>query len=136
MATVQDRLTSIDAKLAARVSRSKIGDLIGRVYFQPDGTPDPAEVTIQRFLDQGITSAPWATGTEQIGHRYLVHINRIWWDTNGSTLGRYFVQLSEGSELIPVIVDNQTVGDDKTYVEAIFKVTTEITAETTTINIT
>ena len=131
MATVQNRLARIDARLAARVSRSKIGDLIGRVYFQPDGADSPNEVTIQRFLDQGVTSAPWATGTEQIGHRYLVWINRGWWDINGSILGKYFVQLSEGAELIPVIVDNQTVGDDKTYAEVIFKVTTEITAETT-----
>mgnify|MGYP001800926283 CR=1 FL=1 len=121
MATVIKRLTDIDARLAQRVSRSKIGDLIGRVYFQPDGSPDPSEVTIQRLLDQGVTSAPWATGTEQIAHR---------WDINGEFLGNYFVQLSDGGVLIPVIVDNQTASDDQTYVETIFRVTTEITPTT------
>ena len=127
MATVLQRLTDIDARLAQRVSRSKIGDLIGRVYFQPDGSPNPSEVTIQRLLDQGVTSAPWATGTEQVAHRYLCWINRAWWDVNGEILGKYFVQLSNGGELVPVIVDNQAASDDQTYVETVFKVTTELT---------
>ena len=127
--TVLQRLQSVDERLATKVSRNKIGSLVGRLYFTPDGE-DQAEVSIFRFIDQGITSEPWAVGTEQVGHRYAIRVNRAWWDENGETQGKYHVQLSdELTEQIPVIVENQVIDDNQTYVAMTFRVQTTVTPE-------
>ena len=129
MATVINRLTKIDNRLATRVSRNKIGSLIGRVYFTPNATSVQAEVDIFEFVDQGITTVPWATGTEQVGHRYVAHIDRDWWDLNGAIDGKYQIKTRETGPFIPVTAENQTVEDDKTYVVMIFRVITEVEPE-------
>ena len=116
----------MDARLARKVSRSKIGTLKGRLFFTPDGgTQD--EVTIHRFVDQGVTSESWAVGTEQVGHRYAIQVNREWWDANGALNGIYQVQISDDlEELIPVLPENQVVDDSNTYVDMTFKVVSQI----------
>lgn len=126
MATVINRLTTIDGRLSDRVSRKRIGSLIGRVYFTPNGSTAQEEVLIFKFVDQGVTSVPWATGTEQIGHRYLAHVSRDWWDVNGETEGKYEIRVNETGPLISVMVDNQVAEDDKTYVAISLKVITEV----------
>lgn len=54
----------MDAKLAERVSRQKIGSLKGRVYFQPIGGGDRVTVPIFQYcIPQELETPRWRPGS-------------------------------------------------------------------------
>jgi len=130
--TVNQRLRNVDQLIADRVSRRRLGDLSGRVFWRRKGiNPDTlnlyewAEVPIFGFLDNGYTQEA-GSGTdfvpEQQERTLDVRVNRDWWDTHGTSAIDYQYELSfaDGGDRVPCSFRNASVRDPDTFAAVTF----------------
>lgn len=116
--TVLQKLRAIDLRLAEKVSRNKIGSLVGRVYFQQAGSTTWSEVPLVRFTDQGVSSRNSRIGSQVQGHRFAAEVGRDWWDTVRTLRGNYAVRPTgiASDPLIQCDLEGHVADDSKTTV--------------------
>ena len=124
--TVIARLRKIDKRLADKVSRKRIGSLVGRLWWQSTTDLEPAELPIYQFQDLGTGTAPWAPGASTLAHRYSCRVDGDAYEAIQGLQGEYWVQPEPDGDLLPVEVESQSVPDGQTYAEIGFRVKTEV----------
>jgi len=127
---ILERLRRIDIRIASKVSRDRIGSLVGRVYWQTAGTTRRIEAPIYQFADQGVSSSSFATHQAE-GHFYSARIDGSFWESIRHLKGNWFVSPTGLSRhIVPVEPLNQNFDGSMTYADVSFRVKETVTHQT------
>jgi|694.fasta_scaffold07955_13 hypothetical protein len=125
-----ERLRRVDNRIAAKVSRDRIGSLNGRVYWQAANSKARVEAPVFSFADQGVSGSSFA-GQSAEGHFYVARIDGTFWESIRHLKGDWFVSPTGlARDIVAVEPLNQNFDGSMTYAELSFRVKETVTHQT------